>query len=123
MNLFIIPICVVSFFLFFKLFKKADRDFYEERKLFVDYLDSINDLETLKRIGEINMFGVRERWYPRYTNVMPYLEKKIQETNDEKYILYQEAYETFIKNYLRTMPFIVLSIIIPLGCILSLLKQ
>lgn len=123
MNLFIIPICVVSFFLFFKLFKKADREFYEERKLFVDYLDSINDLETLKRIGEINMFGVRERWYPRYTNVMPYLEKKIQETNDEKYILYQEAYEKFIKNYLRTMPFIVLSIIIPLGCIVSLFKH
>ena len=80
MNLFIIPVCIISLILFLRLFKKADFEFYEERKLFVDYLDSINDIETLKRIGEINMFGVRERWYPRYTNVMPYLDKKIQET-------------------------------------------
>lgn len=116
-------ICTISFVCFYRAFKKADIQFSKERKIFIAYLDNIKDFETLKHIGEINMFNVRERWYPRYTNVMPYLDKKIEETKDENYILYQIAYETFIKKYLITMPFIVLAIIIPIGYIVFLIRN
>ncbi|MGN0730250.1 hypothetical protein [Treponema sp.] len=85
----ILFICVAIFILFQKQFKKASAEFNKEREIFVNYLDSVNDLETLKRIrGEINLFGVREKWYPRYTNVIPYLEEKIAETNDDNFMLY-----------------------------------
>lgn len=116
----VLIICIIVFLIFLKLFKKADYKFYEQRKDFIAYLDSINDFETLKQIGEINFMGVREKWYPKYTNVIPYLEKKIEENNDTNFIKYLIAYEEFIKKFMQTMPFIVLSIMIPLACIVSI---
>lgn len=111
----IIVICSSVFFFSVKAFRKYDFEFYEKRQAFIAYLDTINDIETLKRIGEINMFGVREKWYPSYTNVMPYLKQKIAETNDDNFTSYLVAYERFIKKFLLTMPFIVLSIIVPIA--------
>lgn len=119
----ILLICIVIFIFFQRKLKKASLKFEQERQNFVDYLDSKNDLETLKKIGEINMFGVRERWYPKYTNLIPYLEEQIEETNDEKFISFLTAYKIFIKMFLLTMPFVVLSIIIPLYYIVSFFQN
>lgn len=115
--------CAIVFVVNIRKFKKADSTFYYERNKFVEYLDSKNDIETLKHIGEINMFGVRERWYPRYTNLVPYIEEKINQTNDAAFIEFLEEYQLFIKRFLTTMPFIVLSIMIPIACIVSLLRR
>ena len=122
MSLVIIPICIVTFFCSFKGLKKFDLEFNEKRKCFICYLDNIKDNETLKRIGEINMFGEREKWYPKYTNVVSYLEKKIDETNDEMYIRYLIDYKKFTKGFLCTVPFMVLSIIIPVYYLVSVIK-
>lgn len=119
----IIAICGCVLFFSVRAFRKYDLEFYENRKVFIAYLDSINDIETLKQIGEINFLGVREKWYPKYTSVIPYLEKKIQETEDKQFILYLVAYEKFIKKFLLTMPFIVLSIIIPIAYIVSMFQK
>ena len=119
----VFPFCAVTFWFFVKAFKKFDSEFAKERKKFVEYLDTINDIETLKRIGEINMFGVREKWYPRYTDLIPYLEYKIQQTNDDNFKTYLIEYKKFIKHFLCTMPFIVLSVMIPLSCIISLFRK
>ena len=116
-------ICAVIFYFSIKRFKKIDVEFAQKRKKFVEYLDTINDIETLKRIGEINMFGVREKWYPRYTDLIPYLEYKIQQTNDDNFKTYLIEYKKFIKHFLCTMPFIVLSVMIPLSCIISLFRK
>ena len=116
-------ICAVIFYFSIKRFKKNDVEFAQKRKKFVEYLDTINDIETLKRIGEINMFGVREKWYPRYTDLIPYLEYKIQQTNDDNFKTYLIEYKKFIKHFLCTMPFIVLSVIIPISCIISLFRK
>ena len=118
----IIPVCVIVFYCSYKGFKRIDLEFAEKRDVFVSYLDNINDIETLKRIGEINMFGERERWYPRYTNLLPYLEKKFDDTNDEKFETFINDYKRFIKGFLCTMPFIVLSIMIPVSIIVSLIR-
>lgn len=115
--------CAIVFVVNIRKFKKADSTFYYERSKFVEYLDSKNDIETLKHIGEINMFGVRERWYPRYTNLVPYLEEKISQTGDVAFIDFLEEYQLFIKRFLTTMPFIVLSIIIPIAYVLSLFRS
>lgn len=123
MCLLIIPICIIIFYFSYKGFKKADLEFFEKRKKFIFYLDNIKDFETLKRIGEINMFGEREKWYPRYTNVIPYLEKKIEETDDKTYEAYLEDYSKFIKGYLCTMPFMVLSIVVSVSCIIYLFRN
>ncbi len=61
MFIIILVICIAVFVLFQKLFKDASAQFNKERNIFIKYLDSKNDIETLKRIGEINMFGVREK--------------------------------------------------------------
>lgn len=116
-------ICAVIFYFSIKRFKKIDVEFAQKRKKFVEYLDTINDIETLKRIGEINMFGVREKWYPRYTDLIPYLEYKIRQTNDDNFKTYLIEYKKFIKHFLCTMPFIVLSVMIPLSCIISLFRK
>ena len=119
----VFPVCAVTFWFFVKAFKKFDSEFAKERKKFVEYLDTINDIETLKRIGEINMFGVREKWYPRYTDLIPYLEYKIRQTNDDNFKTYLIEYKKFIKHFLCTMPFIVLSIMIPVSCVISLFRN
>jgi len=123
MMIVIFLICAVIFYFSIKRFKKIDVEFAQKRKKFVEYLDTINDIETLKRIGEINMFGVREKWYPRYTDLIPYLEYKIQQTNDDNFKTYLIEYKKFIKHFLCTMPFIVLSVMIPLSCIISLFRK
>ena len=123
MMIVIFLICAVIFWFFVKAFKKFDSEFANERKKFVEYLDTINDIETLKRIGEINMFGARERWYPLYTNQVRYLEYKIYQTNDDNFKTYLIEYKKFIKHFLCTMPFIVLSVMIPLSCIISLFRN
>ena len=107
----VFPVCAVTFWFFVKAFKKFDSEFAKERKKFVEYLDTIN------------MFGVREKWYPRYTDLIPYLEYKIQQTNDDNFKTYLIEYKKFIKHFLCTMPFIVLSVMIPLSCIISLFRK
>jgi hypothetical protein len=119
----IIAICGCVLFFSVRAFRKYDLEFYKKRQEFIAYLDSINDIETLKQIGEINFLGVREKWYPKYANVIPYLEKKIRETDDENFILYLFEYEKFGKKFLLTVPFIVLSIMIPLACIVSIFRK
>jgi hypothetical protein len=64
--------------------------------------------------------GVREDWIPKSTSLIPYLEKKIEETHDKNFENYLADYKQFIQNFMRTMPFIVLSIFIPLAYIIKL---
>ena len=116
-------ICAVIFYFSAKRFKKINIEFDKKRKKFVEYLDTINDIETLKRIGEINMFGVRERWYPLYTNQVHYLEYKIYLTNDDNFKTYLLDYKECIKHCLCTIPFTILSILIPLSYITSLFRN
>ena len=121
----ILIFCICGFILFFSVraFRKYDFEFYETRKEFIEYLDRIKDLEALKQIGEINFLGVREKWYPKYTNVIPYLEKKIEQNNDANFIKYLLAYEEFVRRFMYTMPFIILSIMIPIVCIVSVFRK
>lgn len=119
----VFSICVCVFIFFVRKFRKYDFIFYEKRKEFIEYLDSISDFETLKQIGEINFLGVREKWYPKYTSVIPYLEKKIAENNDVNFIKYLVAYEEFVHRFLCTMPFIVLSLLIPIACVVSIFRN
>lgn len=112
--------CGAVFVFSIKAFKKANSEFNEKRDEFVKYVDSINDNETLKQIGEINMFGVRERWYPNYLSLVSYMEKKIEQTNDEHFEWYLFAYKTFMKKFLCSMPFVFLATMIFLAYIMYL---
>ena len=67
-----------------------------DRCLFVEYLNKINDYEMLKNIGEINMFGQYERWYPSPNRIL----KKLKEKLDNKdYFDYYEKYSQNLKSY------------------------
>ena len=101
--------------------KKINSEFRVSREKFIEYLNGVHDIETLKRIGEINFLGAREKWYPAYTNVVSYLGKKIEETNDKNFIEYLIEYKKFIRGFLCTTPFIVLSIIVPLNIVVYLI--
>lgn len=118
-EIFLFLIGAVVFVFLIKTFKKANSEFNEKRKTFVKYVESINDMETLKHIGEINMFGDRERWYPNYLNLVFYMKKKIEQTNDEHFKWYLTEYKIFMKKYLCTMPFIFLIPMIFLGYIMK----
>jgi hypothetical protein len=120
MGILIFITCIVVFVFFIKKYKNYELAFCEKREAFIDYLYSINDIESLKKIGAINFMGVREDWIPKSTSLIPYLEKKIEETHDKNFENYLADYKQFIRNFMRTMPFIVLSIFIPLAYIIKL---
>ena len=119
----VFPVCAVVFVFFLKAFIKANQEFNEKRKVFVEYLDRKKDVETLKAIGEINIFDARERWYPSYISVCHALENKILQTNDENFMTFYIAYKAFIKRFLLTMPFVFLSVLISVVCIMSFFKK
>ena len=119
MNVLVVLICVFVLIIAVKKYKKYDLEISEKRNEFIEYLYSINDVESLKKIGAINFMGVREDWVPNATSLIPYLEKKIEETGDKNFIEYLNAYQKFLRAFLCTMPFIVSSIVIPLSIIVS----
>src|SRR5574344_437750 len=95
-NLIFCIVCImVCCFTLWKM-KILNKVFSNKKKIFVNYLESSNDVETLKRIGEINIFGQREKWVPKYSYVKYWLEKKIEETKDANYIEYLKAYKHFV---------------------------
>ncbi len=98
-------ICIISFLIAHKIYKKEGSKFKKNKQDFVDYLDSMNDTETLRKIGIINIFGERETWFPSYGSIVKYLKKKISETNDANFIKYLEDYKKMVKVFMCTMPF------------------
>ncbi len=93
--LIIIFLCVIDFFIIRKLIKNY-KSMENDRCLFVEYLKKINDYEMLKNIGEINMFGQYERWYPSPNRIL----KKLKEKLDNKdYFDYYEKYSQNLKSY------------------------
>ena len=95
--------------MFIKKLRKAIYTYNTEREKFVLYLDSINDVETLKKIGEINMFDQRERVYPAYYKVVNWLKTKIENEKDEHFIKFLESYEDFNVLYVVYMVIICIS--------------
>lgn len=102
-------ICLSCLVMFIKKLRKAIYTYNTEREKFVLYLDSINDVETLKKIGEINMFDQRERVYPAYYKVVNWLKTKIENEKDEHFIKFLESYEDFNVLYVVYMVIICIS--------------
>ncbi len=110
---FVLIILLVALIIFIsRKYRKYDKEFAEKREKFVEYLDEKNDIETLKKIGEINMFGQRERVYPRYSQIVDYIEKKYQETKDEKFKEFLKDYKIQVINFSIMIPIIIISILI-----------
>lgn len=63
--------------------------------------------------------GEREDWYPKSTSLIPYLEKKIEETKDRNFENYLVAYKQFLRNFMSSVPFAILSIFLLLSYIVS----
>lgn len=120
--LFLIILFTIVLVLLLKTYRKYDKEFAEKREKFVEYLDERNDLETLKKIGEINMFGQRERVYPRYSQIVDYIEKKYQETQDENFLNFLNDYEYFVKKFFLIMPFVMFSIMALLHSTIEIVK-
>lgn len=118
-NFIISLLCVISCILVLIKMKKINKLYIEKREPFVSYLDEINDLETLKRIGEINIFDQREKWVPKYSYVKKWLEYKIDETKDENYIAFYKDYRHFVFSMALYSPVLLFSIGIPVSIILS----
>ena len=93
--LIIIFLCVIDFFIIRKLIKNY-KSMENDRYLFVEYLKKINDYEMLKNIGEINMFGQYERWYPSPNRIIENLKEK---KDDKEYLDYYEKYTKNFKSY------------------------
>ena len=75
MNILVVLICIFVLIIAVKKYKKYDLEISEKRN---EYLYSINDVESLKKIGAINFMGVREDWVPNATSLIPYLKKNLK---------------------------------------------
>ncbi len=106
-------IALLAFVIFLvKTFRKYNKEFAEKRSEFVAYLDEIGDIETLKAIGEINWFGQREQVFPRYSQIVNYIEEKYAKTKDEKFKKFLEDYRVHVGNFSIVMPMIIISILV-----------
>ena len=95
--LLIIGLGIIDFFMIQKAIK-INRLMENERSIFVEYLEKVNDYKMLKNIGEINMFDQRERWYPSPKRIIETLKEKMNDNN------YSDYYEKYSKN-LRSFSF------------------
>ena len=99
--------CIASIFFLMIKFDKIIHNFEQKRKLYVTYLIETNDINGLKKIGEINIFGQHERWYPNYNSILKYLkEKSLTDKKTEEYLSVFEQYkDKYIKFLLGIMTF------------------
>jgi hypothetical protein len=65
---------------------------------FRDYLFSIDDKDTLRKIGRLNSLDQRTFANVPFTKVHKVLIEKYKQTNDEKYLLFDEQYMKCIKH-------------------------
>lgn len=91
------------------------------RKDFIDYLYETNDFETLKRIGEINMFNQEERWYPSYFSVTDWLYERYKSTKEDNYLLFMDEYEQFNKKFVFLAFLALVGLIVVLNILSALL--
>lgn len=106
-------IIIGSFLIYILLrkFKLYIVQFEQRRNSFVEYLKKNNDIESLKKIGEINMFGQYERWYPNYYSIKQYIEDNLNVSAD--FSIFLDALIIYKKNYIKSLiPLIVILIII-----------
>ena len=93
--LLILGLGIIDFFMIQKAIK-INRLMENERSVFVEYLEKVNDYKMLKDIGEINMFDQRERWYPSPNRIIKTLKEKL---NDNNYSDYYEKYSKNLKSF------------------------
>jgi len=64
---------------------------------FTDYLFSIDDKDTLRKIGRLDLFDQRRFATIPFPIVHKVLLEKYEKTNDDKYILFDEQYMKYAK--------------------------
>lgn len=108
----VILLAIIAYLL--HCYLKANRVFEKKRKEFVDYLIKENDLESLKAIGEINPFGVFERWNVSLRKVETYFSEKEEFLSNEKVLSFLNDIYDFKTSCVRYLipAFISLSILI-----------
>lgn len=107
-NILIIIFCIFLIFILLRKFKRDIQIYEKQRKEFVLYLKKINDFETLKKIGEINLFDKYERWYPNFYSMKYYLTKKVDK--DIQFSTFLNSLIIFKKKYVqRLMPIFLLT--------------
>lgn len=88
-------------YIILKKFKQHIVQFEQKRKKFVEYLKNNNDIESLKKIGEINMFGKYERWYPNYYLIKQYIEDNVKISTE--FSIFLDALITYKKKYTKCL--------------------
>jgi hypothetical protein len=80
---------------------------------FTDYLVSIGDKDTLKKIGQINSLGQRVRLRSvKFPQVHKIVQEKYEETNNKKYFEFDKRYMRFSKSIIFLSVFLFLFYII-----------
>lgn len=103
LKLLLVIILLVAAVILFYEYYFCNKKYEEKRSLFVQYLLSTHDMEALKAIGEINPFGAFERWNPASYKLKKFFEARIEKNNDEKFILFFEDFNEFVKMYKLTL--------------------
>jgi hypothetical protein len=67
-----------------------NKNLQNKYKMFVNFLEEQNDLETLYKIGEYNKYGQREPWGSRSYTYYNYLYEKAIKTGLEQYAEFAE---------------------------------
>jgi hypothetical protein len=114
----IIVLIPLILYLFFK-YNNFNKQYEKERKVFIEYLNSKGDIDALKAVGEINPFGVYEKWNPSMSKVIKFLELRIEKDKDSFFINFLKTYKEFVKHYSITVFPAFLGIFIEINVIIS----
>jgi hypothetical protein len=85
----------LALYIFFYI--RALINYFHKKKEFVDYLFLVSDLDTLYELGVINRNGIKEGRRVLYTQVDEKLWGKYKQTNDKRYIEFDEIYMKYGK--------------------------
>ncbi len=113
-KIFISIIILIMILYLLHCYSNANKLFEGQRKEFVNYLNELNDIESLKAIGEINPFGVFERWNISVKKIEGYFSSKEEFLNNEKVLQFLNDIYDFEKAYKQYLipAFILLFILI-----------
>ena len=98
----------IAILIYFRIFMK----YREQKKIFVHYLFSINDTDTLYVLGVINKQGKKESRRNIYFIVDEKLYNKYEQTDDPKYLEFSSQYMFYGKSKIIFFVFMILSTIL-----------
>lgn len=89
-------LCIIIFIVSVRAHLKMLKEFQTERTKFCNFLFSVNDIDMLRKLGEINSLGIRERCSRKPKKVLETLEQRIYASDTQNRKHYEAFYHVLL---------------------------